>query len=319
MKQQIIKSLINQNVLELSYKMSENNNIPYLDRMVSVYNNVKEKQGRTMRLREFLFDLGLQRKEQIMRLRSLTDKDEQKRMKMMLPQATISGVFLGERKAAELSAHTGLICVDIDAKDNPDVPDFGHLKENILSRLDEVLYAARSVSGKGYFVIIPLKYPKQHQRQFRQLQLDFAKIGITIDNACSDVSRLRCVSYDEVPYKNEKAKAYIGIEEQKTKPVYQPAYRNKFADDTDERVYLACRNIERFGIDMTENYDDWISIGFSLATLGESGREYYHIVSRQSPKYNQRETDQKFNSFLRTGASHHSIGTFFYFYKRFVV
>ena len=299
--------------------MNDNNSIPYLDRLVSVYNNVKEKQGRSIPLREFLFGISERYKEQIMRLRSCTNKDEQKRMKMMLPQATISGVFLGERKAAEISAHTGLICVDIDAKDNPDAPDFEHLKENVLSRLDEVLYATHSVSGKGYFVIIPLQYPKQHQRQFRQLQLDFAKMGITIDNACSDVSRLRCVSYDDKPYINENANAYIGVEEQKPKPTYQPAYRNKFADDTDERVYMACRNIERFGIDMTENYDDWISIGFSLATLGESGREYYHIISRQSPKYNQRETDQKFNSFLHTGTSRHSIGTFFYFCKRYVV
>ena len=299
--------------------MNNDKYTPYLDREVSVYNNVFDKEGRSMMLREFLFDISERNKEQIMRLRSLTDKDERKRLKMQFPQATISGVFLGERKAAEISAHSGLICVDIDAKENPDVEDFEHLKENVLSRMEEVLYAAHSVSGEGYFAIIPLKYPKQHQRQFRQLQLDFAKFGITIDNACSDVSRLRCLSYDDKPYINENAKAYTGIEKQKPKPVYRPAYRNRFADDTDERVYMACREIERFGIDMTENYDDWISIGFSLATLGESGREYYHIVSRQSPKYNQRETDQKFNSFLRTGASHHSIGTFFYFYKRFVV
>ena len=115
--------------------MNNDKYTPYLDREVSVYNNVFDKDGRSMMLREFLFDISERNKELILRLRSLTDKDERKRLKMQFPQATISGVFLGERKAAEISAHSGLICVDIDAKENPDVEDFEHLKENVLSRI----------------------------------------------------------------------------------------------------------------------------------------------------------------------------------------
>ena len=230
---------------------------------------------------------------------------------------TTSGVFRGGRRAECLAAYSGLICIDIDAKDNTEVPDFDHLKENVLSQIKEVAYAARSVGGKGYFAIIPLRYPNQHKQQFKQLQKDFADIGITIDAACSDVCRLRCLSYDDEPYINEDAVAYTGVYREPRQPQWQPWPRNGFADDTDERVYLACKEIELRKIDMTDNYEDWIAIGFSLATLGEGGREYFHIVSRQSPKYRARETDQKFTSFLRSGSKGYSIGTFFYYCQRF--
>ena len=291
----------------------------YLDSLISCFNGVFDKEPRNITLREFLFDISEQHKEQIMRLRACSSKQEQKHFKNALPHATISGVFVGARKAENLAEHSGLICVDIDQKDNLEVPDFGLLIENVLSRFEEVLYAAHSVGGKGYFVIIPLKYPKLHKRQFLQLEEEFAGIGITIDHNCSDVCRLRCLSYDEAPYVNEDAVAYTGVYKEPRQPQWQAWQRNGFADDTDERVYQACKEIELRKIDMTDNYEDWIAIGFSLATLGEAGREYFHIVSRQSPKYKLRETEQKFSSFLRSCSNGYSIGTFFYYCQRFGV
>ena len=100
----------------------------------------------------------------------------------------------------------------------------------------------------------------------------------------------------------------------KPKPTPRPFYHKNHADDTDERVYECCKYIARNHIDMTENYADWISIGLALATLGEEGREYYHIVSRQNAKYNEHETDKKFDGFLRSSNSI-TIGTFFHYCK----
>ena len=299
--------------------MENEANNSYLDRLISCYNGVFDKEPRNVTLREFLFDMSEQHKERVIQLRSCSSKQERDYIKKSLPQATISGVFNGARKAENLAEHSGLICVDIDAKDNLEVPDFEHLKENVLSRFEEVLYAAHSVSGKGFFVIIPLKYPKQHKQQFIHLQQKFADLGITIDGACKDVCRLRCLSYDETPYIYEDAVPYVGVYRETRQPQWQAWQRNSFADDTDERVYQACKEIELRKIDMTENYEDWIAIGFSLATLGEGGREYFHIVSRQNHKYKARETDQKFTSFLRSASNGCSIGTFFYFCQQFGV
>ena len=298
--------------------MKTNKKDSIFDRKISWFTSMRDVEPKDTTLGEFLAK-GEEYRELIERLHSCKNADERKYLKGQLPQATISGVFQGSRKADNLTAHSGLICVDIDAKDNPDVNDFAHLKENVLSQIDEVAYAAHSVGGKGYFVILKLAYPSRHAAQFRELKKDFAKYGITIDGACSDVSRLRCLSYDDAPCINENASLYNGIEEE-PKPIARPfrSFRDGFFDDTDERVYMACMEIKRHHIDMTENYDDWINIGFSLASLGEEGREYFHIVSSQNGKYNERETNRKFDGFLR-GNGRIGIGTFFHYCKLFGV
>ena len=45
--------------------------------------------------------------------------------------------------------------------------------------------------------------------------------------------------------------------------------------------------------------------------FGEDGREYYHAVSQYHPKYNQRQTDGRFDYCLRKRYNY-GIGTFFY-------
>ena len=203
--------------------MKTNQTIPIFDRVVSVFSNVRDTEPLEMKLIEFLA-LGHLYKEQIKRLRYCSDKEVRNYYKKQLPMMTTSGVFRGGRKADCLVAHSGLICIDIDEDDNTGIPDFEYLKENVLSRIEEVAYAARSVGGAGYFAIIPLKYPSQHKRQFKKLQEQFAELGITIDAACSDVCRLRCLSYDEAPYINEGAVAYTGVYKEPRQP--SPGSRN---------------------------------------------------------------------------------------------
>lgn len=287
----------------------------FFNRKISWFNNYYDMEPKEISLGEFLAK-GNEFREKIERLRSSNDKQARDSIKSQLPQATISGVFHGSRKADLLVEHSGMICVDIDDKDNPDVPDFDRLKEKLLSNLAEVAYASHSVSGKGYFVIILLRYPKLHKAQFEQLKIEFLDQGLVIDKACSDVCRLRCLSYDDKPYINENADLYTGVY-RKPKPLYRPIHRSNFVDDTDEKVFNACQEIKRRHIDMTDNYADWISIGLALASFGENGRDYFHIVSEQNTKYNQRETDRKFDGFLKSNSGRVTIGTFIHFCKRY--
>lgn len=175
---------------------------------ISVYNGVTDNTGTRMPLGTFLF--CKEYKDDILRLRAVFDKEKRNALKRSLPQATISGVFSPTRAKNNLSQHSGLICVDIDAKDNPDILDWKTLKQD-LSVLPQIAYCALSVSGKGLFLVIPLRYPEKHLQQFRQLQIDFRKMGIMIDSACSDITRLRCLSYDEHPIINENATLYEGV------------------------------------------------------------------------------------------------------------
>ena len=281
---------------------------------ISVYNGVTDNTGTRMPLGTFLF--CKEYKDDILRLRAVFDKEKRNALKRSLPQATISGVFSPTRAKNNLSQHSGLICVDIDAKDNPDILDWETLKQD-LSVLPQIAYCALSVSGKGLFVIIPLRYPQKHLLQFRQLQMDFRKMGIMIDSACSDITRLRCLSYDEHPIINENATLYEGVYVEKPKHKSFPTCFIYEGENTSAEVAVCCRKIQQCGIDITASYDDWLKVGCALATLGENGRSLFHICSQQNAKYNAAKTDKMFTDLLRRNYQQVNIGTFFWMCKQY--
>lgn len=280
---------------------------------ISVYNGVTDNTGTRMPLGTFLF--CKEYKDDILRLRTVFDKEKRNALKRSLPQATISGVFSPTRAKNNLSQHSGLICVDIDAKDNPDILDWETLKQD-LSVLPQIAYCALSVSGKGLFLVIPLRYPEKHLQQFRQLQIDFRKMGIMIDSACSDITRLRCLSYDEHPIINENATLYEGVYVEKPKHKSFPTCFIYEGENTSAEVAVCCRKIQQCGIDITASYDDRLKVGCALATLGESGRSLFHICSRQNAKYNAAKTDKMFTDLLRRNYQQVNIGTFFWMCKQ---
>ena len=281
---------------------------------ISVYDGVTDNTGTIMPLGTFLF--CKEYKDDILRLRAVFDKEKRNALKRSLPQATISGVFSPTRAKNNLSQHSGLICVDIDAKDNPDILDWETLKQD-LSVLPQIAYCALSVSGKGLFLVIPLRYPEKHLKQFRQLQIDFRKMGIMIDSACSDITRLRCLSYDEHPIINENATLYEGVYVEKPKHKSFPTCFIYEGENTSAEVAVCCRKIQQCGIDITASYDDWLKVGCALATLGESGRSLFHICSRQNAKYNAAKTDKMFTDLLRRNYQQVNIGTFFWMCKQY--
>lgn len=281
---------------------------------ISVYDGVTDNTGTRMPLGTFLF--CKEYKDDILRLRAVFDKEKRNALKRSLPQATISGVFSPTRAKNNLSQHSGLICVDIDAKDNPDILDWETLKQD-LSVLPQIAYCALSVSGKGLFLVIPLRYPEKHLQQFRQLQIDFRKMGIMIDSACSDITRLRCLSYDEHPIINENATLYEGVYVEKPKHKSFPTCFIYEGENTSAEVAVCCRKIQQCGIDITASYDDWLKVGCALATLGESGRSLFHICSRQNAKFNAAKTDKMFTDLLRRNYQQVNIGTFFWMCKQY--
>lgn len=282
----------------------------FKDIEITVYNGVIDTSGHRSTLFDFLHNVDYDR---INRLRATADAAERKRIKLSLPQATISGVFSPTRLAENLVSHTGLICVDIDGKDNLHIVNFDTLIEDVLSQIEEVAYASRSVSGNGYFVIMPLKYLAKHKMQFEQLVRDFDAMGINIDRACGDVCRLRCQSYDLHQYINMVAKPYAGVYHP---PMPKFRYTATFGEaDAEDKVARLCREIATRGIDLTGTYDDWMKIGAALSSLGESGRQWFHIVSSQNGGYNAADCDRKFSNLLRS-TKRIGIGTFFYACKQ---
>lgn len=76
-----------------------------------------------------------------------------------------------------------------------------------------------------------------------------------------------------------------------------------------EHLELVARRIAESGIDITGTYEDWITITFACASLGESARESYQLICSQYPGYQREECDRKFDNCLSTGRGDIRLGT----------
>jgi len=74
-------------------------------------------------------------------------------IKESLPCYTVSVIF-SDRK--NIISHSGIVCIDIDEKDNTK-ENFSEIKK-IIPQVPYVAYCGLSCGGKGYFVLISIKY-----------------------------------------------------------------------------------------------------------------------------------------------------------------
>lgn len=94
-----------------------------------------------------------------------------------------------------------------------------------------------------------------------------------------------------------------------------PQSPNSLNPDND--IETITKRIESAGIDIAPNYANWRDLGFALAdVLGESGRNYYHRLSRFYPNYNQNETDKQFNNCLKAHGHGVTIKTLYHLAKQ---
>lgn len=283
----------------------------YLTRKVTIFDNVKDRNGRNSTLAEFL-KMGEARRQDIERVRAAADEVERAKgegsiqaakgklraLKEQLPCCTVSGTFSGGRRAGDLLDYSGLVCIDIDHCDPSAV-----MKQ--LEEWDIIAFASRSASGRGVFAIVPVADPNRHKEQFLALEFLFKEMGITIDPATKDITRLRFLSYDSEAFYRPDAVEFAGY----MRPSNQTSQERPKAKDiavTDydrERAAACVREIERRHIDIAPDNESWHKMAFALSTLGEDGRELFKIVAEQcgdpNRKATPRENDREFNRGLR--------------------
>ena len=248
-------------------------------------------------------------------LRGIQDPDERKKYKgENLPFVLFGGEFT-QRNIKGLTAPSNLLILDFDHLGNDSqVEEF----KNRLSQdktLDPVLLF-RSPSGDGLKVVVnirqEIKGDSDFKACFRSLDSYIRQTYKTeIDPSGKDISRACFLAYDPQAILQE---AGSGFDVEKWKPAEapRPEVRPQVQERTrttstragDEvpdyvRALIAVEDIERSGIDITGSRDQWMRIGFALATLGEAGRELFHRVSVNYPRYNREETDKQFDSYLR--------------------
>ncbi|MBK6285717.1 MAG: PriCT-2 domain-containing protein [Draconibacterium sp.] len=77
------------------------------------------------------------------------------------------------------------------------------------------------------------------------------------------------------------------------------------------------QQIESQQIDITTAYSDWRNIGFAFADeFGETGREYFHRISRFYPDYSATDCDKQFDNCLKAKGQGVSLKTFFFHAKQ---
>lgn len=268
----------------------------------------------------------------VQRIRETKDEVLKAKLKKLLPAITPSGIFSIRNKDG-LEKHTGLICIDIDGKDNPHITDMELLKDELLKN-EYILYCGLSVSGKGLYCMILIAHTEKHVDHFLALEKDFAELGIVIDNACKDVNRLRGYSHDNKPIINPWANVYHKTiecnETQAPKPLKNKDFISKnvviqkteshiltkeeiFKSFLKPTVYhgsaiikskskwvreLVDRIVES-RIDITESRPDWILICSVITNLfGEEGRNLFHQVSQFYPNYRFEENDRLYSDLL---------------------
>ena len=162
-------------------------------------------------------------------IKSMVDPDDKKPLKALAKCITVSGTFT-KRCEYGLITHSGLIAIDIDWKDNQQVltdPDFF----TKVCGLPFIAYFGKSISGSGYWGIIPISNPAKHKEHFRAIESVFKEIGIVLDKAPSNVASLRYQSYDENAYFNHSAERFTFIKESVIEP--KKSYQIKADNSTD--------------------------------------------------------------------------------------
>lgn len=269
---------------------------------------------RTIDLEEFL-TMGKRYGDIIARIRAAENKEEKNRLKLRkLPCATISATFHSRGRDTPLEErlehYNALMVLDFDG-----LQDVESAKRQ-LAEVPYMYYVGLSVSGKGLFGIVPIDTDdyRIHKLYFEALQAEMLEMGFVVDKACSDVTRLRVLSYDPAPYLNEDCAVFSLPESglNGTRAQQEDEGRELLLTETDSSNqiarYVTAWEEKRIPLD---DYDDWRAMCMSLSTLGEKGWAYVDRISRFSARYNREDNRRKFQEFVRSTRSI-GIGTFFY-------
>lgn len=215
--------------------------------------------------------------------------------KGFLPGVTGSGTF-SYRNTKSLIKHSGVIVIDIDLKDNPDI-DFTVLKNRL--RKDVFIYALHhSASGKGLACYVTID-PKKHLESFLQLEHYFKHTyNVKIDKACKNVDRYRYVSEDPDLYKNDTATIF-SVFSAVAPAIESTKSKNKSKSQLPAFTKLI-DGLEEEGIDITAIESDWFKIACAIGrAYDQDGEELFQRVSQFHPDHTPSRTAEKYSEALR--------------------
>lgn len=241
--------------------------------------------------------------DEVLKIRLIKNKQERTFEKEKLPSVTLSGLFIS-RRDKQSEAHSGFIGIDIDDMENPEVA-----KDSLKN--DPYVYASFvTVSGNGLCIVFKI-VPKRHRDDFYNItRYLYEKYKLIADPTSVNESRIRYISYDP--------NIYIASGDVKT---FDLKYEKRNKEKIDEIVFSKkdfdrlIDDIQRNQINICETYHEWLRVGFALAyQFKEEGRQYYHIVSQVSSKYNKDLCNLQYDACLKAEGTKTTTIASFYFY-----
>ena len=221
--------------------------------------------------------------------------------KLKAPGVTASGIF-SYRNVKGMVEHSGILAVDIDAKDNEQGIDFDVLGA------DKYTYALhRSIGGSGAVVYVKINPDKHKESYLGLIRYYRNNYKLEIDPAPSNPASYRFVSFDPDAVLIKGAKIFKEyLPKQKVKP--QSNY--VFAQDD---ISFIMHQIRDRSINLCEEYNDWINVAMAFANhYGEAGRDHFHFISSYSAKYDRDFTDKTYSGALKRKRGENGIGSFFH-------
>lgn len=212
----------------------------------------------------------------VLPVRTIKEKKARNIAKEKLPYVTISGKFK-QRNNEGLEKHSGVIAIDLDNEDNPDIVD---RREELYA--DEYVSAGFiSASGRGVCLIYRIE-PSKHLEAFEAIEARlYDRYKVFVDIGCKDVSRPRYVTYDpDIFIRGKNAPIFKEYLEKK-----EPKKIENFVYAEDD-FNAILQEVTSRGISLCESYFDWMRISFALADkFGSAGLEYFNLISSTSSKY----------------------------------
>lgn len=274
---------------------------------ISLYKNLTDKkQERDIGISEYvtIIQNGINQ-DDVIKARAMKQRGDiagYKEIKAKQPIVTASCVMNGKSKGkADILEMNGFIVVDID--DEIDNETFDRLSADIYTKI-----VHRSFGGDGVCIFVRID-TNRFLDSFRGLQIYYLeKYQITIDQSCSNPNRLRYISYDPGLIENEKSQTFKKYpRKEKIKEPQIIVVKSDFES--------LVAQIQQRGIDLAgDNYERFLRIGFSIASeFGEGGRDYFHAITSNGIKYNQKVADRQFSHCVSSGGNGIGIGTLYYY------
>jgi hypothetical protein len=201
---------------------------------ISCFKNCFDTESKPVNLAKWLTSNKYETKQN--QIRTITDKKERDKIKIQLPTITPSALLKSrDNKLSDkdkLISHSGFMQLDIDFKDNVHLNDYNKLLDT-LPNIQNIAYCGQSVSGLGYFCLVPIAYPDKlnyHFQKFNELMLTYFNIKLDTSKG-SNITDLRIYSYTQNAYFNPNAKPFSLLHSPTIKIINKTAYKSNINND----------------------------------------------------------------------------------------